>query len=424
MRALTETVVRMGCIAAMAAALLLATASSSRPQDEATADDAAGDSNGDDLLTAEELRIVVAPVAFYPDDVLALVLPASTNTIQIVEAQRYLDKHESNPDLEPKDDWDPAVLALLNYPDVVKRLDADLDWTDKLGTAVIDQQADVMDAIQQIRNEAVSQGALKSSDRQVITQEKETVIIQSADPEVVYIPDYDPDVIIEQNYAAYQPAYYPPYPYYYSPAATFFTGAVTGAAFAFAFDWFDNDIDVNWGGGCCGNNININNDIDITNIDRDKIKNKFGDGDWKQGDRGDKMSWKPDKSKRPGNAGANRPNRKPGVAQATGDRHAKDKVGTKDRPKPQNRVGDKKAGGGKAAGLGKPERGRDAAKQGNRGKQSLNKAGKAKGQSAARSGRQRQQGLTGGHGAGGRQAGAHKSRGGKSLGGKKPMKRR
>ena len=124
----------------------------------------------DGLLSADELRVVVAPVAFYPDEILAVVLPASTTGIQLVQAQRFLEKTRSDASLQPNKDWDPSVLALINYPDVIDLLNADLDWTERLGDAVLDQQGDVMDAIQEARKEAAAAGYLKSDDKQTVTQ--------------------------------------------------------------------------------------------------------------------------------------------------------------------------------------------------------------------------------------------------------------
>ena len=148
-----------------------------------------------ELLRPEELRKLVAPVALYPDDLLAVVLPASTNPLQIVQAQRFLDKRKTDQKLEPNSEWDPPILALINYPEVVSKMNADLDWTESLGNAVIDQQKDVMDMIQQIRAETYAGGYLKSDEKQVVVQEKETIIIQSADPEYIYVPSYDPQVV-------------------------------------------------------------------------------------------------------------------------------------------------------------------------------------------------------------------------------------
>src|SRR5262249_40418831 len=108
--------------------------------DAAAADAAAG------ALSPDDLKEIVAPVAPYPDELLAIVLPAATQPLQIVEAERFLEKHKADPNLTPDEDWDPSVIALINYPDVVKLMSDDLDWTQRLGSAVMDQQKDVLDA--------------------------------------------------------------------------------------------------------------------------------------------------------------------------------------------------------------------------------------------------------------------------------------
>ena len=229
-------------------------------------------------LSPDDLRALVAPVALYPDELLAIVLPAATQPLQIVEARRFLEQRKTNPDAQPNQDWDPSVLALINYPDVVKKMNDDLGWTQQLGNAVMDQQKDVLDAIQAARASAADAGYLQSNDKQQVVTEGDTVVIQSADPEAVYVPTYDPAPIVQNTYVSYPPPVYSdPYPPYYAPAATFFTGAFVGAAFAYGFDWHNDDIDID----CCeggGTTNNITNNISNngnTNIDKTKLQNKF-----------------------------------------------------------------------------------------------------------------------------------------------------
>ena len=136
-------------------------------QEDAVDQEAAATLPGD-LLGPDELRRVVAPVAFYSDDLLAIVLPASTNPLQIVEAQRFLKKRKKDQKLEPNAEWDPSILALINYPEVIEKMNADLEWTKALGNAVIDQLDDVMDMIQQLRAEAASSGYLQANEFQVV----------------------------------------------------------------------------------------------------------------------------------------------------------------------------------------------------------------------------------------------------------------
>ncbi len=99
------------------------------------------------LLTQPELQELVGPIALYPDDLLAIVLPASTYPLQLVQAQRFLQDLEADPSLQPDEEWDDSVIALLNYPEVVELLNEDLDWTWRLGEAVVAQQADVVGAL-------------------------------------------------------------------------------------------------------------------------------------------------------------------------------------------------------------------------------------------------------------------------------------
>jgi uncharacterized protein DUF3300 len=401
---------------------------------EAAATDAA------QLLTPEELRVVVAPIAFYPDEVLAVVLPASTTGLQLVEAQRFLDKRKTDASLQPDKDWDPSVLALINYPDVVERLNADLDWTQRLGDAVLDQQADVLDAIQQARNEAVAAGYLKSDDKQVISQEKETVVIQSANPEVVYVPTYDPQVVVQQTYTSYPPpAYYPPAPPYYAPAATFFAGALTGAAFAYAFDWNDNNIDVNYGDNCCGGgNVNIGNDVNIGSGNRaQNIDSTRFSADRQNVNGNDKLKWNGNKQRQKRDTAAGK-RRNEGAAplrpSGAGDNRQagtgnKRQAGTGNQKRPGEQAGARNKG------LGDPQGGRQTAKQSNRGNQSLQSGSGAGVKKQQRSGgasagasasRQRQggAGAFGGQSGGGKKAGAQSKRGNQSMQGAQKRKKR
>ena len=208
---------------------------------------AAGDAtaNSSETLSPEELDKLVGRIALYPDELVAIVLPASTYPLQIVQAARFLEKRNKNPELQPRKDWDTSVLGLLNYPQVVKTMNDDLDWTWKLGGAVVGQQKDVMNAIQHIRARAYAAGNLVSNDKQVIVQEKQTIIIKSPDPEVIYVPQYNPAVVVVQQPAPATIVYSNPYPVYYSPAATFFTGMFVGAAISYGLGWHNSDININ-----------------------------------------------------------------------------------------------------------------------------------------------------------------------------------
>ena len=178
---------------------------------------AAQDAPALDLASAEELHELVGPIALYPDDLVAIVLPASTYPLQVVQAARFLEDRKADASLQPNEDWDDSIVALLNYPEVVTLLNDDLDWTYDLGTAVLNQRADVLSAIQDFRDEAYAAGNLRSDERQTVAREDDTIEIKPADPEVIYVPYYEPERVV-----VYQPApvyyYYPrPYPVYYYP---------------------------------------------------------------------------------------------------------------------------------------------------------------------------------------------------------------
>lgn len=171
-------------------------------------------------IPAAELEKLVGPIALYPDDLLAILLPASTTPIEIVKAQRFLEKRRNNVKLQPDPSLTEPVRNLLNYPDVVKKMSDDLDWTESLGKAVANQQKDVIDAIQAFRRKVYAVGNLKTDDKQVIVVEKEVIKVVPANPKVIYVPQYQSSVVVV---AQPVPAvvYYPtPYPVYYYGAST------------------------------------------------------------------------------------------------------------------------------------------------------------------------------------------------------------
>ena len=254
---------------------------------------AAGDAaaNASETLSPEELDKLVGRIALYPDELVAIVLPASTYPLQIVQGARFLEKKKKNPELKPRKDWDTSVLGLLNYPQVVKTMNDDLDWTWKLGEAVVAQQKDVMNSIQQVRARAYAAGNLVSNDKQVIVQEKQIIIIKSPNPEVIYVPQYNPAVVVVQQPIPATIVYSNPYPVYYSPAATFFTGMFVGAAISYGLGWHNNDININR----------------TTNINRPGTRPGGGE------------AWRPGKGSgsrpgaRPGTRPGSRPGARPGI---------------------------------------------------------------------------------------------------------------
>jgi len=229
----------------------------------------------------EELEQIVAPVALYPDAVLAQVFMASTYPLEIVQAARWSKEH---PDVKgdalekemEKQSWDPSVKSLTTFPDVLTMMNEKLDWTQKLGDAFLAQQKDVMDAVQRLRAKAKAEGNLQGSKEQNVRTEAapagsstSTIIyVEPADPQVVYVPTYNPTVV----YGAWPYPAYPPY-YYYPPgyvAATSFFSFTFGVAVGSAL-WGN----CNWG----------HSDIDI-DIDRQNNFNNINAGDRGDGNRG------------------------------------------------------------------------------------------------------------------------------------------
>ncbi|MEM9690872.1 MAG: DUF3300 domain-containing protein [Pseudomonadota bacterium] len=201
----------------------------------------------DSLLSVSELSDLVAPVALYPDDLLAIVLPASTFPLQIVEAARFLEAVETDASLTPEDDWDDSVVALLNYPEVVELMNSDLDWTWALGEAVVAQQADILTAVNDFRNRARAAGNLATDQYQRIEEGDDGIIeIDPVEDDVIYVPYYEPErVVVYQTrpvyhyYARSYPVYYYPYPDYHVHYRPFF-----GVTTAFSIGWVSSSLHV------------------------------------------------------------------------------------------------------------------------------------------------------------------------------------
>lgn len=225
-------------------------------------------------FSQQELDELLAPIALYPDALLAQVLMASTYPLQVVEAARW---QKANPgvkdkaleDALQKQSWDPAVKSLTAVPQVLTMMNEKLDWTQKLGDAFLAQQADVMKTTQGLRAKAQAAGNLKSTPEQAVKTEQQAgqtvYIIESPKPEVVYVPTYNPATVYGTWWYPYPPPYYyyPPGYVYGGAGLAFATGVVVGAAI-----WGN----CNWG----GNEININrtnyNNFNKTNIQNNKFE--------------------------------------------------------------------------------------------------------------------------------------------------------
>lgn len=226
----------------------------------------------------DQLDSLVAPIALYPDPLLAQVLAASTYPLEIVQLQQWLAKNKdlkdkALADAVQKQPWDPSIQSMAALPDVVKRLADDIGWATDLGNAVLAQQGDVMDAVQRMRAKAKDKGNLKSTEQMQVetktVESKEVIVIQQSKPDVVYVPSYDPVVVYGAPPYPYPPVAYPPPGYYAGGLAlSFGVGMMVGAAMGGG--WCCNS---GWGGGG-NNNININNNNNfVNNSNRQNISN-------------------------------------------------------------------------------------------------------------------------------------------------------
>jgi len=222
----------------------------------------------------------VAPIALYPDPLLSQVLVASTYPLEVVQLQQWLGQHK---DLKgkalasavEKENWDPSIQALAALPDVVKQLADNIKWTTDLGNAVLEQESGVMDAVQRMRQKAQGTGALKSSEQAKVetqtVEDKSVIVIQPTNPEVVYVPSYNPTVV-------YGAAPYYPYPPMYYPTGglllSFGVGVAMGAFWSGGWGW-----GCGWGGG----NITVNNNNSFV---RNSNRNNVGNGNRGNGNRG------------------------------------------------------------------------------------------------------------------------------------------
>src|SRR5712664_89789 len=221
-------------------------------------------------IPPDQLDSLVAPIALYPDPMLAQTLAASTYPLEIIQLQQWLGrnstlKDKALADTVAKQTWDPSIQAMAALPDVVKRLADDIQWTTDLGNAFLAQQSDVMDAVQRMRKKAQDKGNLKSTEQQKVEtkviENKSVIIVEQANPQVVYVPSYDPVVVYGPAFYPYPPIYYPPAGYYAGGLAVAFgvgiaMGAFWGGGWGWGCGWGGNDININR-----NNNFNRNTNI-------------------------------------------------------------------------------------------------------------------------------------------------------------------
>ena len=239
----------------------------------------------------DQLDSLVSPIALYPDPLLAQTLAASTYPLEVIQLQQWLAKNpklkdKALADAVAKQNWDPSIQSMAALPDVVKQLADNVAWTSDLGNAFLAQQSDVMDAVQRMRAKAQGAGNLKTSKEQKVESKqvegKTVVVIEQADPKVVYVPSYNPTVV-------YGPPVYP-YPSMYYPTGrllAFGAGVAIGAAWnggwGYNCGWGNNNVNVNVNNNYV-NNYNKTNVNNINNVNRNNVNNVKGSGNTWQHD--------------------------------------------------------------------------------------------------------------------------------------------
>src|ERR1700739_3519113 len=255
-------------------------------------------------IPSDQLDSLVAPVALYPDPLLAQTLAASTYPLEIIQLQQWLEKNKglkdkALADAVAKQSWDPSVQAMAGLPDVVKRLADDIQWTTDLGNAFLAQQSDVMAAVQRMRSKAKGTGNLKSNEQQKVetkvVESQSVIVIEQANPQVVYVPSYNPTVVYGPPVYPYPPIYYPPPGYYAAGMAlSFGVGLAMGAAWGGGWGY-----NTGWGGNnniTINNNNNFNRNADMNGANRTNVS----------GGRGNNSSWQHNSKHRGGTPYSNR----------------------------------------------------------------------------------------------------------------------
>jgi hypothetical protein len=190
--------------------------------------------------SSQELQQLVAPIALYPDALVAQILAESTYPTEIVEADRWMQSHPNVKGEElakevDKQSWDPSVKALTQFPSVLQNMDKNLSWTSSLGDAYANQQQAVTDAVQTLRQQANKAGHLNSNEQESVTTQGNTIVIEPANPEVVYVPQYDPWLVYGAPIVAY-PGWYPEPGIFLAGAGIGF-GVGFGVGFFGGFGW-------------------------------------------------------------------------------------------------------------------------------------------------------------------------------------------
>jgi uncharacterized membrane protein YgcG len=232
--------------------------------------------------SSEELRQLVAPIALYPDALVAQILAASTYPTEIVEAERWMQSHSTLAGAElatevDKQPWDPSVKALMQFPSVLENMDKNLSWTSSLGDAYANQQQDVTDAVQVMRQQAHQAGHLHSSSEEKVTTQGNTIVIEPANPEVVYVPAYDPWLVYGAPIVAY-PGWYP-VPGIFLAGADIGFGVGFGVGFFGGYGWGWH----NWGYDWHGHRVIYNHNTYISHSRTIINRNNFGHSNFNRG---------------------------------------------------------------------------------------------------------------------------------------------
>lgn len=230
----------------------------------------------------QELQQLVAPIALYPDALVAQILAASTYPTEIVEADRWMRSHSGLKGEElakevDKQPWDASVKALTQFPSVLENMDKNLSWTSSLGDAYANQEQEVTDAVQALREQAHNAGHLDSNEQEKVTTQGNTIVIEPANPEVVYVPAYDPWLAYGAPIVAY-PGWYP-------EPGIFLAGAGIGFGIGFGVGFFGG---YGWGWhhwGCDwhGHRVIYNHNTYISHSRTIINRNNFNHGNFNHG---------------------------------------------------------------------------------------------------------------------------------------------
>ena len=211
------------------------------------------------LFSNQQLDALLAPIALYPDTLLSQVLMAATYPLEVVQASRWSKSNgdrggEASVNQAASQPWDPSVQSLVGFPNVLHMMSEQLDWTQNLGDAFLAQEHDVIESIQRLRRQAQQAGNLKSSPQQTVVTQGQTIVIEPAQPNVIFVPAYNPTVVFGVwPYPSYPPVFYPGVMSWY-PGQAMVNGLAWGAGFAMAGAMFGG---FNWGRGQV--NVNVNN---------------------------------------------------------------------------------------------------------------------------------------------------------------------